>query len=182
MSYAIWPTPGFYRVSSHFRTAERPNHMGIDIGRNISPPQPILGADIVAVADGYVSGLGFYHHSMGNWIELDHGAGLVSRYMHNDRNLVSMGQLVKQGDVIGLVGNTGRSEGAHLHFEFFLNGCHVNPLELLCPDRCVSVSDTAVSVSDTAAAVDGALSHYGWARVFGLSFLVGAVARFFNIR
>ena len=129
----IWPVPGFTRVSSQFRTVERPNHMGIDIGRNISPPKQILGADIVAVADGLVTAVGVYHSSKGNWLEICHGGGIVTRYMHNYRNLVVRGQYVWQGDVIALVGNTGRSDGPHLHFEVIYNGRHIDPLDMIDP-------------------------------------------------
>lgn len=129
--YFIWPVPGFYRVSSGFRTAERPNHVGIDIGRNVDPPRSIEGACIVAVADGRVSGWGMLHESMGNWISIDHGEGWSTRYLHNQLNLVAKGEYVRQGDVIGLVGNTGRSYGPHLHFEITRNCLHLNPADLL---------------------------------------------------
>lgn len=149
MPYVIWPVPGFYRVSSGFRTMERPDHMGIDIGRNITPPQAILGADIVAVADGRVSAIsaaGAHHQTKGNWIELDHGGGLRTRYKHNLRNKVKFGQYVRQGDVIALVGDTGRSFGPHLHFEIIYNGRHMDPLDLLCPNRQTDVDVLEVEI------------------------------------
>lgn len=130
----LWPVPGFYRVTSGFRTAERPSHMGIDIGRNVSPPLPIDGARIVAVAEGVVTGAGSLHESMGNWLEVTHPGGWVSRYMHNRENRVKRGDAVRMGEVIGLVGSTGRSTGPHLHIELIRGGAHVDPLDCLCRD------------------------------------------------
>lgn len=129
--YFTWPVPGFYRVSSGFMTAERPNHMGIDIGRNINPPQSIDGAVIVAAADGRVADLGINHASKGNWVLIDHGDGWASRYMHNQINMVGMGQYVRQGEPVGLVGSTGRSSGPHLHFELIRDGRHLDPVDYL---------------------------------------------------
>ena len=127
----IWPVPGFYRVSSGFKTAERPRHMGIDIGRNLHPPKTIDGACIVAVACGVVTRVVPNSASAGNWVEIDHGVGWVSRYMHNQANLVKLGQSIVQGEVIALVGNTGNSTGPHLHIELLLHGVHVDPAKYL---------------------------------------------------
>jgi murein DD-endopeptidase MepM/ murein hydrolase activator NlpD len=63
----------------------------------------------------------------GNAIFLDHGQGLVSVYIHLDKHLVKQGQLVKQGDIIGMVGQTGRATGPHLHWGIYLNRTAVNP-------------------------------------------------------
>lgn len=127
MAILVWPVPGFRRVSSGFRTAERPGHNGIDIGRNLAPPAPILGAGVVAAAAGRVARAGELHDSMGNWLELDHGGGLVTRYMHCLAVLVGAGARVGQGDVVALVGSTGRSTGPHLHFEVLRGGRHLDP-------------------------------------------------------
>lgn len=140
MPYFIWPVPGFYRVTSKFRTPERPAHNGIDIGRNIDPPQSIEGESIVAIADGHVSRVLSYHDTMGNMVELCHGGGVLSRFMHNQVNLVFAGQSVRQGDVIALVGNSGRSTAPHVHVELLFLGSHVDPSDYLCPDRRVPVS------------------------------------------
>ena len=85
------------------------------------------GAKIYTVAAGIVAYSG-YRGSYGNVVEIDHVNGYSSRYAHNKRNLVKGGDVVKRGDAIALLGNTGRSKGAHLHFEVLRDGKHVDPL------------------------------------------------------
>ena len=131
----VWPVPGFTRVTHGFRRPSRPNHHGIDIARSLDPPREILGADIIAVADGKVAISAFEHPSWGNYVEIDHGGGIRSVYAHNQTNLVSKGQNMRRGEVIALVGNTGDSTGPHLHFERRENGRPVDPLLFLCPKR-----------------------------------------------
>ena len=135
MGYFIWPVPNFGRVTSKYRTAERPIHNGIDIGRNIDPPQPIDGAPAVAIASGTVAAAGTGHESMGTWLTIDHGGGWQTRYMHNAKNIAAAGQTVERGETVALVGNTGRSTAPHLHFELIKDGSHVNPLDYLRPWR-----------------------------------------------
>jgi len=113
-----WLSSGFgYRISPF--TGLREFHKGIDIaGKKLT--------EIIATADGVVtfSGKnGFY----GNMIKIDHGHGMVSRYGHIHKTLKKQGEAVKRGDVIALMGNTGRSTGSHLHYEILLNGLPVNP-------------------------------------------------------
>ena len=130
----IWPVPGFNRVSSPFgmRVANGVvgNHRGIDIGRNLSPPEPIENANIVAIADGKVTA-SFFNETGGNMIIIYHDNQVHSRYLHNSINLVRASQNVKQGQIIGRVGNTGHSFGAHLHLDLIINGVHVNPLDYI---------------------------------------------------
>ncbi|MFS0934597.1 lysozyme family protein [Enterococcus casseliflavus] len=84
-------------------------HRGIDFGH----PQ---GTPIKAIADGVVIA-SEYHNSWGNYVRIEHANGYCSLYAHNVSNNVKVGDQVKQGDIIGHVGNTGNSFGAHLHLE-----------------------------------------------------------------
>ncbi len=120
---SIWPAKGWlssgfgYRISPF--TGLREFHKGLDISSR-------EGTKIVATADGVVTFAGrngFY----GNMIKIDHGHGMMTRYGHLEKMLKKRGDAVKRGDVIGLMGNTGRSTGPHVHYEVFLNGIPVNP-------------------------------------------------------
>jgi len=96
-------------------------HHGIDIG---AP----TGTDVCAAKAGTVSFTG-WHGGLGKTVIVDHGGGLETRYAHLSQILVSEGQGVSQGAVIGKVGNTGRSTGPHLHFEVRRDGEAVNPVD-----------------------------------------------------
>lgn len=95
-------------------------HAGIDFGAPI-------GAPIYAAADGRVVASG-YGSGYGNRIILDHGGGVMTLYGHCSRLMCSSGQMVRRGQRIGSVGNTGLATGPHLHFEVRINGRPVNPL------------------------------------------------------
>ena len=99
------------------------SHQGIDFAG-------VAGAQLLAVADGVVSHTGT-DGGYGRLVEITHGNGYVTRYAHNAKLLVKPGQTVKRGDIIARVGSTGRSTGAHLHYEILANGKLVNPLQLL---------------------------------------------------
>lgn len=88
------------------------------------------GTPVVVAADGVVL-VTAYHADFGNMVDVDHGEGLISRYAHLSRIDVRPGQLVKHGELIGAVGSTGRSTGAHLHFEVRMNGVAQNPARFL---------------------------------------------------
>lgn len=88
------------------------------------------GTNIRAAATGYVV-TSSYSHSRGNYIIINHGNGFTTTYMHNSANLVSSGQSVKQGEVIGRVGSTGWATGPHLHFEVAYNGVRFDPRRIL---------------------------------------------------
>ena len=149
----IWPVPGFYRVSSPFGNrvinGATEFHRGIDIGRNLSPPKPIENANIVAIAAGRVTS-SFFSPTGGNMIIINHCNGVQSRYLHNSVNLVRASQEVRQGELIGRVGNTGHSFGAHLHLDIIINGVHVNPLDHLTIPNTAQLPQPAV-VSQPAA-------------------------------
>ena len=122
---ALWPTEGY--VSSRFGprtspfTGQPQHHTGIDIA---APP----GTPIRAPADGVVTFAGTLP-GYGHALVLTHGYGFKTFYGHNQRNQVSKGQTVKRGQVIALVGNTGYSTGAHLHYEVLLNDQPHDPLK-----------------------------------------------------
>jgi murein DD-endopeptidase MepM/ murein hydrolase activator NlpD len=88
------------------------------------------GSDVVSVAGGVVSYAG-KKPGYGNVVEIDHGNGYMTRYAHNDRNLVEAGTPVRAGEVIAKMGASGRATGVHVHFEVWLNGRLVNPAEYL---------------------------------------------------
>ncbi len=98
-------------------------HTGLDF-----PADP--GTAIMAAAGGVVLSAG-PHPQYGLLVELDHGNGLVTRYAHTSRMLVKQGDLVKRGQRIAEVGNTGRSTGPHLHFEVLVEGVQQNPTRFL---------------------------------------------------
>ena len=89
-----------------------------------------IGAPIYAAAAGTVSFVGD-QQGYGNTVEIDHGNGLMTRYAHMSGFRARVGQQVEAGQVIGLIGNTGRSTGPHLHFEVRINDRAVNPRPFL---------------------------------------------------
>ncbi|MDQ3288131.1 MAG: M23 family metallopeptidase [Pseudomonadota bacterium] len=101
----------------------RQYHKGIDFEANTGDP-------VLAVADGVVSYSGG-RSGYGNTVELDHGNGYVTRYAHNSRLTRKVGSLVRAGEEIAKAGSTGRSTGAHVHFEVWQNGRVVNPRKFL---------------------------------------------------
>lgn len=113
-----WISSGFgYRISPF--TGLREFHRGLDIANK-------KGTKIIATADGIVTFAG-KNGLLGKTIKIDHGHGMVTRYGHLSKILKKRGEAVKRGDVIAVMGNTGRSTGPHLHYEVFLNGIPVNP-------------------------------------------------------
>lgn len=98
-------------------------HKGIDFHANVGDP-------VLAVADGVVSYSGV-RSGYGNVVEVDHGNGYVTRYAHNSRLVVQVGDLVRSGQQIAKAGSTGRSTGAHVHFEVWADGRVVNPRKFL---------------------------------------------------
>ena len=119
----IWPTPCTKFLSQQFGNE---GHRGIDIWK-----RDMEGEDILAVDGGVVVMAGEYsgYKTYGKFIILDHGKGYRTVYAHCSELLVSEGDIVKQGDLIALVGNTGRSTGPHLHFEVQRNGVLLNPMD-----------------------------------------------------
>lgn len=84
------------------------------------------GSDVVAVAPGVVIAAG-ERAGYGNYVEIDHGEGYITRYGHNDENKVTVGDMVEKGQVIAAMGSSGRSTGPHVHFEVYKHGRAVDP-------------------------------------------------------
>ena len=84
------------------------------------------GSEIIAVAGGVVTWSG-ERYGYGNLIEINHGNGYTTRYGHNAKLMVEMGDSVEKGQTISLMGSTGRSTGPHVHFEVLKNDRQVNP-------------------------------------------------------
>ncbi len=115
-----------YGMRVHPITGKLARHNGVDIPAPYGPP-------IYATADGIVGRaqrLGGY----GNYVEIEHGNAIETRYGHMSSFVVQPGQQVKKGDVIGYVGSTGRSTGNHLHYEVRIDGEPVNPMPFVRSD------------------------------------------------
>lgn len=121
------PVP-YSRRTSGFGMREHPilhtqrAHLGVDYAAPTGTP-------VISVADGVVSESG-YQGAFGNMVVIQHNARQSTVYAHLSRINVKRGQTLKQGDLVGAVGTTGLSTGPHLHFEFRINGRHVDPLTL----------------------------------------------------
>ena len=124
---SIWPVRGW--VTSEFGARENPFaagtefHKGIDIATR-------LGKEIIAPADGLVVEV-VHRSDDGNLVRIDHGYGVHTSYAHLAKSAIKQGIRVKRGDLIGYVGDTGRSTGAHLHYAVFVNNVPVNPRKYL---------------------------------------------------
>lgn len=115
-------TSGFGVRSDPFRGG-RAMHAGVDIpGAHATP--------IYATADGFVGRAG-RHGGYGNLVEVNHGRGIQTRYGHLSSITVVPGTRVKRGQLIGLMGSTGRSTGTHLHYEVRLEGRAINPMPFM---------------------------------------------------
>ncbi len=120
---SIWPTRGW--VSSTFGkrvspfTNEREFHAGLDISNRTNSP-------VLAPADGIVAESGS-DYGYGRLLFINHGYGLKTMYAHLNKVLVKVGQRVKRGQEIAMVGSSGRTTGPHLHYEVHLNGVPVDP-------------------------------------------------------
>lgn len=122
-----WPVPGG-RLSSGFGPRQGRPHEGIDI----AAPE---GTPILAAQDGRVLYAGAGIRGYGNFIMIRHAGDLVTIYAHNRRNHVEEGQMVRQGEVIGEVGRSGRATGYHLHFEVRRRETPLDPLRYLNAPR-----------------------------------------------
>lgn len=118
-----WPVDG--QITSNFGWRNGRQHKGIDIWNEKKEK-----AEICASLGGVVTQAG-YSGSYGNLVVIDHGGGWVTYYAHLSQILVSKGERVETGKVLGMMGQTGRATGYHLHFEVRKNGKAINPLRVL---------------------------------------------------
>lgn len=123
----VWPVPYTRYITQHFG---HNGHGGMDISDSNITGQDIIASDGgVVIVSAYRKGTSY--GSYGKYIVIDHGGGYQSLYAHCSELLVNVGDVVKQGQVIAKVGNTGKSTGPHLHFEIQVNGRRVNPKSYL---------------------------------------------------
>ncbi len=128
LSTYVNPCPGSHVTSGFgYRSFDHKVHLGIDLATG-SRKVPTYAADsgrVVSAAFG---------SSVGNMIVIDHGNGIVTKYMHHSKMYVKAGDYVVKGQQIGLAGTTGHSTGIHLHYQVEVNGSPVNPLPYLVDD------------------------------------------------
>lgn len=117
-----WMSSYFGRRTDPF-TGKPANHQGVDFAGK-------SGAEVVAVADGVVT-WSSSRYGFGKLVEINHGNGYATRYAHNSENLVAVGEEVRKGQTVALMGDTGRATGPNLHFEVLRNGKRVNPANFI---------------------------------------------------
>jgi len=110
-----------------FNNQPRKPHSGLDI---VAPE----GTPVKAAADGIINNIGDYFFN-GKTVFIDHGLGMITMYCHLSNIAVKLNDYIKQGDIIGTVGQTGRVTGAHLHWGITLNNTSINPLLFLSDDK-----------------------------------------------
>jgi murein DD-endopeptidase MepM/ murein hydrolase activator NlpD len=123
----LWPVEGPITGSFGDRmdpfTEEGAFHAGVDISSTYGVPVKATADGVVTFADRYAG--------YGMMLDIEHGRGVVTRYAHLSGFAVSEGQAVTSGEIIGYVGRSGRSTGAHLHYEVRVNGGPVNPMKYM---------------------------------------------------
>ena len=121
----VWPTPSCTTTSSAYGYRVHPIYGTVKFHAGEDIPAS-YGAEILAAASGTVTTAGWVS-GYGNYTVIDHGGGTMTAYGHQSSIIVSVGDYVEQGQVIGYVGSTGNSTGPHLHFEVYQNGSTVDP-------------------------------------------------------
>ena len=117
-----WMSSYFGRRTDPF-TGKPANHKGVDFAGK-------AGAEVIAVADGVVT-WSSRRYGYGELVEINHGNGYSTRYAHNSENLVAVGDEVRKGQTVALMGDTGRATGPNLHFEVLQDGRPVNPVNFI---------------------------------------------------
>jgi len=128
---SLWPASGY--ISSGFGYRRNPFGSGYDYHYGVDVAAP-YGSPIFATGDGIVIFSG-YKSAYGRTVMIDHGYGYTTLYSHNAKNLVEVGQKVKKGQLIALVGLTGRTTGPHVHYEVWVNGIRVNPKQFMTSEQ-----------------------------------------------
>ena len=124
---SIWPASG--RLTSGFgyryspTTGRRTLHQGLDIANKIGTPVWATARGVITFAQ--------YDGAYGNCVVIDHGNNIATRYAHMNSIAVKVGQTVQRNEVIGTIGNTGRSTGPHVHYEVHVGGVPVNPMRYI---------------------------------------------------
>jgi len=121
-----WISSDFGQRTDPF-TGKPAMHDGIDFAGK-------EGSNVVAVAGGVVTWTGT-QSGYGEMVEISHGEGFVTRYAHNKQNLVEPGDVVRKGEPIGIMGSSGRSTGAHVHFEVYKHGRAIDPASYVSRTR-----------------------------------------------
>jgi hypothetical protein len=133
----LWPLKGVrgrvtnpYGPAIHPFTGEWYLHKGLDIGYG-------MGAPIVATANGKIIAKDYEEHGYGNYLVIQHKYGFDTKYAHMQNIYVKAGQVVKQGEIIGTMGNSGLSDGPHLHYEVRIGS------QVLDPAKFINMTDNA---------------------------------------
>ena len=113
----------YFGMRTHPMSGRREMHKGIDFAGK-------MGGPVIAVAKGVVTYAG-KRYNYGNLVEIAHGNGYTTRYAHNSKILVSVGDTVEKGFQIAEIGSSGRSTGPHVHFEVIKNGREINPVRFI---------------------------------------------------
>ncbi len=129
-----------YRIDPIYKT--RKFHAGMDFSGH-------TGTEIFATGDAKVVKIRKSRRGYGNQITLDHGYGYVTSYSHLSAILVKYGQTVKRGELIGLMGNTGKSTGTHLHYEVIKDNKKVNPIYFFYNDLSAEEYDELIQLVDS---------------------------------
>lgn len=117
-----WMSSYFGKRTDPF-TGKSANHRGVDFAGK-------SGNEVIAVADGVIT-WSSSRFGYGEMVEINHGNGYATRYAHNSKNLVSVGDEVRKGQTVALMGETGRATGPNLHFEVLKEGRRVNPVKFI---------------------------------------------------
>ncbi|OYX65247.1 MAG: hypothetical protein B7Y88_09730 [Sphingomonadales bacterium 32-64-17] len=124
-----------YGMRNHPILRQRRGHKGVDLAAPTGTP-------VYATADGLV-GMAQPFSSYGNYVQIEHGGAMQTRYAHLSSYVVHVGDNVQKGDLIGYVGSTGRSTGPHLHYEVRVSGEAVNPIPYMTAELAIDESPLA---------------------------------------